>query len=158
MKGVHHISRVVEGFCVVKGVIMDDIEFDGVFISNEIFKDEKLSIVEKYYLSIYNQYHENSKITDAIMMKAVSKPTVSRTKQSLKKMGYIKSNNISPKEAKKMVLDNKNKGFICEWCGTKTYAIQKHHYPISQKDGGEQTVNICPNCHFEYHLITKGQE
>lgn len=41
----------------------------------------------------------------------------------------------------------------CEWCKCKTLALQKHHYPIAAKDGGNDTISICANCHFEYHVL-----
>lgn len=39
----------------------------------------------------------------------------------------------------------------CEWCGKTTSAIHKHHHPIPKRLGGQRTVNICPNCHCEFH-------
>ena len=56
------------------------------------------------------------------------------------------------------ILKNKNLkgtgiGFsTCSWCGIKTTSIQKHHYPISRADGGKELVEICPTCHYEFHL------
>ena len=41
----------------------------------------------------------------------------------------------------------------CEWCEGQTYLLHKHHFPISKNDGGEETVNICANCHYEYHHL-----
>ena len=40
----------------------------------------------------------------------------------------------------------------CYWCGIKTNSIQKHHYPIAKSNGGEKIVEICPTCHYEFHL------
>lgn len=40
---------------------------------------------------------------------------------------------------------------VCNWCGCNTLKLHKHHYPISRKDGGTETVSICPNCHNEFH-------
>lgn len=42
----------------------------------------------------------------------------------------------------------------CEWCGCRTVSTAAHHYPISKADGGTETVNICPNCHSEFHYAT----
>ena len=39
----------------------------------------------------------------------------------------------------------------CEWCGINTMVLHKHHYPIPKKLGGIDIVNICPNCHHEFH-------
>ena len=50
------------------------------------------------------------------------------------------------------ILDNKNEGSkTCEWCGCKTSILHKHHYPVSKREGGKETVNICSNCHNEFH-------
>lgn len=39
----------------------------------------------------------------------------------------------------------------CEWCNVKTSVLHKHHYPIPKSKGGTDIVNICPNCHHEFH-------
>ena len=44
----------------------------------------------------------------------------------------------------------------CQWCGSRTLLLHRHHYPISGAEGGTETVNICPNCHTEYHALTTG--
>lgn len=42
---------------------------------------------------------------------------------------------------------------VCEWCHCNTFILHEHHYPIARKDGGEETVGICPSCHFEFHFL-----
>lgn len=42
----------------------------------------------------------------------------------------------------------------CEWCNVKTSVLHKHHYPIPKSEGGTDIVNICPNCHHEFHYHT----
>jgi len=39
----------------------------------------------------------------------------------------------------------------CEWCGHRTPAIHRHHWPIPKRDGGTETVNICATCHATAH-------
>lgn len=41
--------------------------------------------------------------------------------------------------------------YKCSWCGIKTNVIDKHHYPIPRSEGGTEVIEICPNCHAEYH-------
>ena len=41
----------------------------------------------------------------------------------------------------------------CEWCGGTTAVLHSHHFPIRKEHGGVDTVDICPNCHAEYHAI-----
>lgn len=40
---------------------------------------------------------------------------------------------------------------VCEWCEVFTGVLHAHHYPIPKAQGGTETVDICPNCHHEYH-------
>lgn len=42
---------------------------------------------------------------------------------------------------------------VCSWCGANTAILHGHHFPIPQCDGGEKIVNICPNCHYEFHTM-----
>ena len=42
----------------------------------------------------------------------------------------------------------------CVWCKINTSVLHKHHYPTPKKSGGIETVNICPNCHHEFHFYS----
>lgn len=78
--------------------------------------------------------------------------------RDLKKKKLLIVTNHEPSKIES-ILKNKNLiGFgygnkICNWCCIKTVTLHSHHYPIQQKDGGTETVNICPNCHQEYHSL-----
>ena len=55
-------------------------------------------------------------------------------------------------QIKDAVLGEKEKADkVCEWCGCKTTVLHRHHYPIPKRLGGTKTVNICSNCHAEFH-------
>ncbi len=43
--------------------------------------------------------------------------------------------------------------YICQWCKSQTYRLNAHHFPIAKKDGGKETVDICANCHSEFHWL-----
>lgn len=43
---------------------------------------------------------------------------------------------------------------ICDWCCGTSFVLHSHHYPKKKSCGGETTVNICPNCHYEYHYLS----
>ena len=62
------------------------------------------------------------------------------------------------RELLKEMLKNKNKfnngDLTCEWCGTKTFMLNSHHYPIPKSQGGKKVVHICPNCHYEFHYLS----
>lgn len=88
----------------------------------------------------------------------VKKETVSRLIKSLVNKGYI-----SLIDNKEIVSDLKSKnlsglGFgkeICEWCNIYTSVLHSHHYPVPKSKGGVNTVEICPNCHHEFHYYQR---
>jgi len=41
----------------------------------------------------------------------------------------------------------------CAWCHSLTYSLESHHYPILKSEGGLRTVDICANCHSEFHYL-----
>ena len=43
---------------------------------------------------------------------------------------------------------------VCEWCKVSTITTHSHHFPIERQFGGKETVNICANCHQEYHSLS----
>jgi hypothetical protein len=43
--------------------------------------------------------------------------------------------------------------YICAWCISQTLNLVRHHYPIRKKDGGDEIVKICANCHEEFHYL-----
>ena len=129
-------------------------DFKGVWIPKTVWFDERLALNEKFYLAIYNQCNNLESIADKMMETIVSKTTICAIKHTLRKRELIETI-TSPEMAKQRVLKIKGSGDRCEWCGCKTYALEKHHYPIPKHKGGTETVLICPTCHREYHLIFK---
>lgn len=41
----------------------------------------------------------------------------------------------------------------CSWCNGGCAWLHRHHFPIAKKDGGVDTVEICPNCHTDFHYL-----
>lgn len=80
----------------------------------------------------------------------------------LEKAGLAKKIRFNQDEIKK-ILSNKSKSIvseidntpihICEWCESQTYILHSHHFPIPKKDNGKETVDICANCHAEFHWL-----
>lgn len=122
-------------------------------ISSDILHDRKLSSKQKYYLAMFRAWGE--KEADSEYLVTYTKFSLANTKKALKNKCYIIYKKLNEIELKQLVLENKNTGGVCEWCGCKTSALQKHHYPIARKDGGKEVANICPNCHYEYHLFER---
>ena len=127
---------------------------ENLYIPLSILHNKQLNAKEKIYLASYIQYNNNEYYADENMLTCCSKMVLYQIKKKLKKLKLL-NNYILPEQAKELVLLNKNKGQTCQWCGIKTNAIQEHHYPIPKSKGGKEIVKICPNCHYEYHLIYK---
>lgn len=133
-----------------------DREFQGVMIDYKILGDKNLKAIEKFYLALYQRY-KNHRVVWIYMKHQLSKGTFLKIQKSLIEKGYIPLDTTQDALlTKNLVLQNKNIGVECEWCGCKTTAIQEHHFPTLKSDGGENVVRICPNCHSEFHLIYKG--
>ena len=84
----------------------------------------------------------------------VTPQAISKWINSLSDNGFIKleKNESIVIELKNKKLDGLGYGRnICEWCGIRTAVLHKHHYPIQKSNGGNAVVNICPNCHHEFH-------
>ena len=80
-------------------------------------------------------------------------------KQLLKKAGILEIKEYPCEEVLRMIKERDFKNCIpkkCEWCGKETWIIHEHHFPIEKSEGGKDTVKICSNCHFEYHLLING--
>ena len=127
-----------------------------IFISKTILQDKRLKANDKIYCALYCQHNKNEYLADAEMGKLLDRDSVNKIKRKLIKIGVLPYMRVvSYEKAKEMVLNLKKTGYKCDWCGHKTIAIQKHHYPIPKKLGGTKTVNICPNCHYEFHLLVE---
>jgi hypothetical protein len=81
--------------------------------------------------------------------------SIKRVKESIKWLTenyYIEASASTPEQLKRMVIEC-NKSEVCEWCGDKVFMLHEHHYPIPKREGGEDTVRICPNCHSTFHQL-----
>lgn len=112
----------------------------------------KLSTSEKFYISIYESCKDIRK-TEILMEDAISKTQVLKIRKKLSELGIIKISIMNVETAKQFCIENSHKGLKCDWCGKKSYILHKHHYPIPKNKGGQDVVNICPNCHCTYHSL-----
>ena len=131
---------------------MTERDFKGVWIPAGIWNDSRLSLIEKYYMAVYLHCDRIASEADLMMEQIASKSTICSSRKKLVELGLV-SVITDPEHAKKVVLHRKNQGQPCQWCGVRTFALQDHHYPIPRSKGGIETVRICPNCHYEYHLL-----
>ena len=126
-------------------------DFKGLEIPEEIFHDASLKAVERVYLALLRKYPKYD--ADRIILLDISQRKLSEMKTNLQNRGYIELKIENAELAKKITIENSHKGHKCEWCGKECYVLHKHHFPISAKDGGTETVDICPNCHYTFHSI-----
>lgn len=80
--------------------------------------------------------------------------TIARAMKKLMKAGLISRVDKTPEHLKEELLSRQDlKNMSCEWCNEKVMILQSHHYPVPRKNGGLETVNICPNCHYGFHYL-----
>ena len=131
--------------------------FEGIWISKEILDKKNINIREKIILAMkecnieWKNYNELGNFLD------VQPDTAYRCVLKLQRLGYLKTIKMSKEEIVSNLKNKKNNSDIgdleCEWCRTKTLVLHKHHYPIPKAEGGKEIVNICPNCHQEFHCL-----
>jgi len=104
----------------------------------------------RYFLDLDDFYND---------LPILSKRTIGRCIEQLVLAGNIIKVPLTSLDKFKIISAKKMNGLgignrICEWCGYKSTVIHRHHYPISRRDKGTEIVNICANCHCEFHHLT----
>jgi hypothetical protein len=119
------------------------------------------SIISAYhadYVGYFNIFPASpAKIVEAIM----GEYQINSVRQSLISLtdaGWLLTSRIDGVKAKdvlKQKTPQKHTLFnsSCEWCLCSTISTHKHHYPVPKSQGGTKTVDICANCHFEFHQL-----
>lgn len=123
-----------------------------LIIPLSILRDKNLNADERIFLATYYMANKDIRETEKYMFD-YTENQLRRIKKTLKELGYIKPVEHTPEELKQKTIEISNTDKVCEWCGNKSYVLQKHHFPIPAKDGGTETVNICPNCHYTFHYL-----
>ena len=120
----------------------------------------KIGFEEAIIYTFINNNIQNSFILKSYLydnLKMFSEKTIDRYLNKLSKLKLIKIG-LSPIE-KYNIISSKNlegRGIgsrVCEWCGGSALIMHYHHFPIQKKDGGSETVSICPTCHCEFHSL-----
>ncbi|MBD2492179.1 hypothetical protein [Aulosira sp. FACHB-615] len=88
------------------------------------------------------------------------KRTVKQILEKFTKDGWLNKTELSAHEAKKLITAKQPQDLlcgqlVCEWCKAKTLILDRHHYPVPKSKGGDKIVNICPNCHQEFHQLVR---
>ena len=125
---------------------------EDLLIPTNILHDKELTPNEKIYFATYLMHNNNMRIAEQYLWN-FSTSQIRKAKNGLKEKGYIRTEEKTEKDLKKITIAKSHKGLTCEWCKQECYILQRHHYPIPAKLGGTQTVLICPNCHYTYHAL-----
>ena len=123
-------------------------------IYDEYTYDKRLeyNLPDILYLSMRKQWKERAEEKFLIYY---SKETLKRVKKRLREKGFINDKPLDAEYIKKKTIELSHKGLKCEWCGKEAYTLHEHHYPIPKAKGGTETVSICPNCHYTFHVIKR---
>jgi hypothetical protein len=112
---------------------------------------EKLILAEIARIEVLGEIIEvtNLYISNAF---GITKQRASTAINSLISKGFIFISEQSDETVYRL-LNKKNSPDGCLFCGYKGCAIDRHHYPIRRKNGGEKTIDLCANCHREFHYL-----
>lgn len=122
----------------------------------------KIGLNESIVLDLLNRISEANKIINTGILQQYlpfwSPATTSRALAKLKDLHLVDIIETDKQEIEEVLRSKHLDGYgignnICDWCGIKTIVLHEHHFPIPKKDGGEKTVGICPNCHYEFHAM-----
>ena len=131
-----------------------------VYIPYFIMQDKELNVTNKMVYGELTRWVDSEGLCDITkhdLMESfkLTKPTITRALNRLKAKKYIQDyeeggivEKLQSKNMKGLGIGKK----ICLWCKVKTYVTHSHHYPIRKEDGGTETIEICPNCHHEFHF------
>ena len=150
---------------------MEFYKINNLLINQNVTKEEWLKNKESYdFLLVDREIAIKANINTALVLaiiewkdtlnrktiaefSALSTQTIGRCIAWLTSNGYLKKKKHLIQEQIKADTLNAKKEKICEWCKGRAYMLHEHHYPVPKRDGGTETVNICPNCHSTFHYI-----
>jgi len=124
-----------------KQILEDD---PAVFIPRALIKKYKIRIavlLSCFYLDV-----KDNGIDDGV--------------RTLYKKGFLLKTDPNFTEIAKLLKEKNSREvgighLVCEWCQVNTLILERHHFPIARKDGGEETVKICGSCHAEFHHLCR---
>jgi hypothetical protein len=123
-----------------------------LIIANQLGLNEAIMMQNLYFLIPTNNILE-------IDLKSIHKKipyfTTRQIELMLKKLQKIQYINIKKYTDIDVfnILNIQNCKTGCLFCGYNKCYLDKHHYPIRAKNNGYKTINLCPNCHREFHFL-----
>jgi hypothetical protein len=103
------------------------------------------------YVSKNTHINYSKLINDMLILGLKSKSAVSKRISRLLNLGLIDKKLYSDREAFESLYSGHKSG--CVFCGSDS-SLERHHYPVRQKDSGVNTISLCASCHRLFHLLT----
>lgn len=129
---------------------------DGIDLYYSALRCKDITTSEALILCLFNQIGLDEKIPsnyDISTTIGVSEKRVSSILKSLIRKEYLRTHSYSDKEVFEIISKGITYEDGCFFCGYSKSYLDKHHYPIRAKDGGKDTIDICSNCHREFHEL-----
>ena len=106
---------------------------------------------EYFIIDIVSKFGSAATVSNMAETLGLSKGAVSNIVNSLISRGYFSRFRLSDQDALSEITKHGGPYKLgCYACGFSRY-LHNHHYPVRQKDGGSQTIPLCPGCHSEFH-------
>lgn len=133
-------------------------EIKGINVRYSCIKHIALTTSESLLLCLFADIDLSANIpsnTRIAKFMGTNKQSISRSISKLISKGFIeKYENITDKEAFESISKGTLSSYGCRLCGYSKCTLDEHHYPIRAKDGGTNTIPLCPNCHRLFHEKT----
>ncbi len=122
--------------------------FKGIWIPDQLFKEIGTLSLKLVSFVIFENEPNLHQLTRDDCEKLINKSICEFYVLSQEEVIEILKNKIPQKLDIPLSLDQ------CSWCKCLTAELHSHHYPIPKAKGGKKTIEICPNCHCEFHRLT----
>ena len=163
------VPILVQGEAMPRKSCIQHLPDEKILIAHRGYLDLFETMAEKFIIGLFHlDYYEiqslpticSQKDIELLLMNTCSEKTIRKKLLFLVAQGWLIEYGFSWEHAAQTLKYQAGKtillGYLpeCEWCHSRTYAIDSHHFPVARKDGGKDTVNICANCHRSFHLLT----
>ena len=123
-------------------------------IPRSVIQDDSLNPATKLIygdiILFYDNISKTFSLKEIIQFSQEKKYTVKKALNDLTASQYICKIKITDQLMfEKLNVKNSDNG--CLFCGYDSSPLDKHHFPIRAKEGGSETIEICANCHREFH-------
>jgi len=136
---------------------LNDLVFFGAII-HQFWITDKNKIIGFDDKAASRDKFEFNEIIDRVARIQLTKRQVEKCVDNFVRSDLLKASKIDDAEIVNLLKSKspqRIKGITnsCFWCKGSTYSLQEHHYPVPRSKGGTEVIQICPNCHYEYHSL-----